>query len=159
MLGSVVIIISASLGMLGNEANRPLPVQGDTVEVLIAAYRHHFAETQLDSVAVDVETVGEGLSEEVLTEVAAQLALPIARRSEVLWCEEELTFPRRCGLWGLKRLVMFGLSSLEADRAVVWVSSWNEWASGRVDGAGTQYELRRSRTGWSVEKVLLHAAT
>lgn len=161
MLELAALLIGLSVGGTG-QGGPPPPSSGDTVAVLIAAYLHHVADKQLDSIAVNVETDPEqaaGPTDELLMEVAAELELPVARESEVVWCAEELTVPRHCELRGLKHLVMFGRPTIEDDRAVIWVDILSEWVPGRVDGAGTQYELRRTPEGWRVEKALMQAAT
>ena len=135
------------------------PTQGDTVEVLVAAFLHHFAEVKLDSAAVAVETDVARLPESVLQEVAARLNLPTARDEEVRWCAEEITYPLHCELRGVRYLVWFRISSIEANGAVVSVSAWTEWTPGRVDGSGTEYELERTGRGWIVSRALMSWAT
>ena len=158
MIGLLLLVFSLSACECAPQANAERLESRDTVAALSIAFEHYFEGVQLDSVALDVE--GDHLSRSLLARVAAQLKLPMVKHSEVVSCSEDLTvFPRDCELKVWERLVRFRVDSLEEDRAVVWVSSIVESQRGGLHGAGTQYELRRSSEGWTVEKVLLQSAT
>lgn len=159
MIGSTVALAGLFVAVSALKVEQMVPLQTDTVEGLTAAYRHHFAETELDSVSVAIGVAARGISDQVLSEVASLLALPVARESDVFRCAAEVTYPPYCELKGLRQLVQFHVSSLTTDRAVVSVSSLTEWAPGRVDGSGTQYELERRGERWVVVKALMSWAS
>ncbi len=162
MLECAVLLLGASLAVGSGDVPPVRFEVDDTVQILAVAYRHHVAGKAMDSAAVNIEVDREypgDVSESVLVELAAELGLPTARRSEVLWCDEALTLPRRCGLRGIRQLVLFSLYEIEGDRAEVLVGRLGEWRPERVNGESTTYELRRTAEGWRVEKALISAAT
>lgn len=159
---AVLLIGFVGCGPSSSE-NLPLPgVTNDTVAVLAAAFEHHFEEMVLDSAALNIEQDDADASAvgiRLLKQLAVQVDVPTARRSEVHWCESEVRFPRRCKLRDLKRLITVQLDRVEDDRAVVTVSAWHEWRDGRVDIEGAQYLLRMSDGTWIVVEQIMQFAS
>lgn len=141
----------------------PVPAEvetSDPVAVVLAAFDFHFANSALDSAALDLDPA-RSQDEDRLTEgmrraVAERVGLPVARRSLVLSCSSRTKF---CELQGLRRLVGVQLDLLEDDRAIVTVQAYHRWTEGRVDIEGAQYELRRIDDQWVVDRKLVEFVT
>ena len=131
----------------------------EAMKVVLAALEHHLpgVSFESDSVAFDIEDVTPAQAR-MTEEIAARFGRPLVPGWELVSCDAEITYPRRCEIRGFDRIVHVGVPRFEGNRAVVGVGS--TWESNtRVHGNVTTYELERRSGQWVVTKALRTTAT
>jgi hypothetical protein len=155
----LILLLVLSAGCAAGPRSLSQSTKSDDVAVVLAALDHHLPHVAFDSdsVAFDIEDVTPAQAR-ITAEVAALFGRPLVPGWDLVSCDEEITYPRRCQIRGYNRIIHVGDPRFEGNRAVVGVgSTWEH--DGQVHGNVTTYELERRNGQWVVLRALGGSST